>query len=86
MLSLFPNHSEYYRDMGDRDRASVDVALNSLEPILKTMARREFHFHKLAISFNITGPHGLLQVVVTDNPVRAIVKTVKKKGKSGSRF
>lgn len=50
------------------------------------MIKHELRFRKMAITFNISGPHGLLRVIVTDNPVRATVKTVKKTGKSGRRF
>lgn len=72
--------------MEDKDRDSVEKALRPLTPVLKSMRKHELHFHKMAMVFDITGPHGLLHVIITDNPVRAVVKTVKKRGKSGRRF
>lgn len=86
LISFSRPFKQYYRSMGDEDRNSVDRALEPLNPILRAMIKHELHFRKMAITFNITGPHGLLRVIVTDNPVRATVKTVKKTGKSGRRF
>ena len=64
--------------MSNEDKASVRKALGPLTPVLRAMIKHDLHFRKMTIKFSITGTHRFLQVIVTDNPVRAIVKTVRR--------
>lgn len=69
---------ELYASMGNAERTSVNNALSSLTPILKSMIKHDIHFQKMNVKFSIVGPHRYLYVVITDNPIRATVKTVGK--------
>ena len=86
LISFSRTFKQIYEQMEERDKNSVDAALTPLTPVVRAMRKHDLHTHKMSMMLNITGPHGLLHVIITGNPVRAVVKTVKRTGKAGNRF
>ena len=78
-ISFSREFKQQYNELDKQERDSVDNALLPLTPVLKAMGRNDFHFHKIALRFNVRGKLGILHVSIHDNPIRAIVKNLARK-------
>lgn len=71
-VSLSVTFKAQYKAMSHDDKALVRAALRPLQSVMMSIVQYGMDFRRMSILLNVS-ERRMLRVVVTDNPVRAVV-------------